>query len=191
MGGNTAYVGFTAGTGGSSSSQKLTAWTYLAGPPLPNYPAGFDSANLTLNGGAALSGTRLRLTNGKDFVAATSAFFPNTVNVQQFNTSFDFQITNPAADGFTFTIQGVGPTAVGTDGASLGYGGMPNSVAVKFDLYNNAGEGPDSTGLYINGAIPSIPAIDLTPTGINLHSGDIYQRAIGLQRRNADRASYR
>ena len=33
---------------------------------------------------------------------------------------------------------------------------------------------PDSTGLYINGAIPTVPAIDLSPTGINLHSGDIF-----------------
>ena len=178
VGGKTAYVGFTGGTGGLSASQKLTAWTYLAGPPLPDYPAGFDSANLTLNGGAALSGTRLRLTNGNDFVAATSAFFPNAVNVQQFNTSFDFQITSPAADGFTFTIQGVGANAVGTNGAALGYGGLPTSVAVKFDLYNNSGEGPDSTGLYLNGAAPTVPAINLSTTGINLHSGDVFNAQV-------------
>ncbi len=171
VGSKTAYVGFTGGTGGLSSSQKLTAWTYLVGPPLPDYPAGFDSANLTLNGRAALNGTRLRLTNG-NFLAAASAFFPNAVNVQQFNTSFDFQITNPAADGFTFTIQGVGPNAVGTNGGNLGYSGIPTSVAVKFDLYNDSGEGPNSTGLYTNGVMPSVPAIDLTPSGINLHSGD-------------------
>jgi hypothetical protein len=172
VGGNTAYVGFTAGTGGSSASQKLTAWTYLAGPPLPNYPSGFDNANLTLNGGAALNGTRLRLTNGNQFTAATSAFFPNAVNVQQFNTSFDFQLTSPAADGFTFTIQGVGPTAVGLNGGNLGYGGIANSVAVKFDLFNDSGEGPNSTGFFTNGTMPSVPAVNLTPTGINLHSGD-------------------
>ena len=47
-------------------------------------------------------------------------------------------------------------------------------MAVKFDLYNNSGEGADSTGLYINGAIPTVPAIDLSSTGINLHSGDIF-----------------
>jgi len=43
-----------------------------------------------------------------------------------------------------------------------------------FDLYNNAGEGPDSTGLFTNGASPTTPAIDLSSTGINLHSGDIF-----------------
>ena len=105
---------------------------------------------------------------------ARSAFFTTPVNVQQFSTGFDFQLTNPNADGFTFTIQGSGPTALGTVGGGLGYGGIPTSVAVKFDLYNNAGEGPDSTGLYTNGAVPTVPAINLSSTGINLHSGDIF-----------------
>ena len=105
---------------------------------------------------------------------ARSAFFTTPVNVQQFTTGFDFQLTNPNADGFTFTIQGVGPTALGNAGEYLGYGGIANSVAVKFDLYNNAGEGPDSTGLYTDGADPTIPAINLSSTGINLHSGDIF-----------------
>ena len=52
------------------------------------------------------------------------------------------------------------------------------SVAVKFDLYNNAGEGPNSTGLYINGAQPTMPAVDLTPSGVNLHSGDTMEANI-------------
>ena len=49
---------------------------------------------------------------------------------------------------------------------------MPQSVAVKFDLYNNAGEGADSTGIYVNGASPTVPAINLTSSGIVLGSGD-------------------
>jgi hypothetical protein len=47
-------------------------------------------------------------------------------------------------------------------------------VAVKFDLYNNAGEGYDSTGLYVNGAVPYVPALDMSSSGVNLHSGDIF-----------------
>ena len=50
--------------------------------------------------------------------------------------------------------------------------GYRNSVAVKFDLYNNNGEGVDSTGLYTNGAWPTTPAVDMTASGVNLHSGD-------------------
>jgi hypothetical protein len=173
IGSNTAYVGFTGGTGGLSSSQKLTSWTYIPGPPLPSYAGGFTPGSMTLNGGAAYSGTQLVLTDG-NLNERRTAFFTSQVNVQQFVTNFQFQLTNANADGFTFAIQGDGPTALGFSGGNLGYGSIPNSVAIKFDLYNNEGEGPDSTGLYINGAIPTVPAIDLSSTGINLHSGDIF-----------------
>jgi hypothetical protein len=174
VGSNTAYVGFTGGTGTNSASQKLISWTYTAGPlSVPNYPVGFDGVGMTLNGGAALSGTRLRLTDG-GMNETRSAFFTAPVNIQQFSTGFDFQLTNPNADGITFAIQGMGPTLLGGGGANLGYGSMGNSVAVKFDLYNDAGEGADSTGLYTDGAPPTIPATDLSSTGINLHSGDIF-----------------
>ena len=173
VGGNTAYVGFTGGTGGQTSSQKLTSWTYVPGPPLPSYPAGFTPGSMTLNGGAAITANALELTDGNPN-ETRSAFFTTPVNIQQFNTNFQFQLLNPNADGFTFTIQGNAPTALGLAGSYLGYGSIPNSVAVKFDLYNNAGEGTDSTGLYINGATPTVPAIDLSSTGINLHSGDIF-----------------
>lgn len=128
---------------------------------------------MTLNGGAAYEGTRLRLTDGKA-KEARSAFYTTPVNVQQFSIGFDFQLTNPNADGFTFAIQNFAPTAVGSDGGSLGYQSIPTSVAVKFDLYSNDGEGPDSTGLYLDGAKPTLPAINLSTTGINLHSGDIF-----------------
>ncbi|MGA8877966.1 MAG: hypothetical protein WB555_20670, partial [Candidatus Korobacteraceae bacterium] len=71
----------------------------------------------------------------------------------------------------------------GPAGAGLGYGasspggspGIPNSIAIKFDLYNGFGEGSDSTGLYTDGASPTIPAIDMTASGVNLHSGDPFR----------------
>jgi hypothetical protein len=102
------------------------------------------------------------------------------VDVAKFQTSFDFQLLNPNAEGLTFTIQGVGATALGSAGGGLGYSTIGNSVAVKFDLNNNAGEGSDSTGLFINGTAPTSPgSIDLTNTGINLHSGDFFNVAMG------------
>jgi hypothetical protein len=71
---------------------------------------------------------------------------------------------------------------LGPSGGGLGYGpgsttgtpGIGKSIAVKFDLYSNAGEGTDSTGLYSNGASPTVPAIDMTSSGVNLHSGDVF-----------------
>ena len=138
-----------------------------------NFPLGFAQAQgpIRFNGSTDLDDFRLQLTNG-GLNEAGSAFFATPVNIQQFTTTFTFQLSNPSADGITFTIQNDGPTALGTDGGGLGYAGMPNSVAIKFDLSNNAGEGPNSTGLYTDGAYPSVPAINLTGTGINLHSGD-------------------
>jgi hypothetical protein len=175
VGGNTAYVGFTGGTGTSTASQKFTYWTYLAGPPIvPNYPVGFDGAGMTLNGGAGWSGTRLRLTDG-GANETRSAFFTTPVNLQQFSTSFDFQLANPNAEGITFTIQGEGPTALGGAGSNLGYGSIGDSIAITFDLYNDASQvSSDVTGMYTNGAAPTGSGTNLSSTGINLHSGDIF-----------------
>jgi hypothetical protein len=179
IGASTGYVGFTGSTGGATASQKLTSWTYLAGiPPVPNYPAGFDPVNgsniLALNGNSALSGTCLQLTSGA-LNQASSAYYAIPVAVTAFTTDFDFTFTpgtTPAlGDGLTFVIQNAGPTALGADGAGLGYATIPNSVAIKFDVFNNAGEGNDSTGVYINGATPTLPAINLNG-GISLGSGD-------------------
>jgi hypothetical protein len=113
------------------------------------------------------------------------------MNVQSFNTTFTFQLTNPNADGFTFTIQNGDVTALGSHGAGLGYGKfstltafIPISLAIKFDLFSNSGEGTNSTGLYIAtrgdefGPSPTVPAITLTG-GINLHSGHIFQVHLG------------
>lgn len=74
-----------------------------------------------------------------------------------FNVWFEFKITPggayATADGIAFVIQnalsqgtdavtqcgstGQGPTALGGGGGCLGYGGIPNSVALEFDTYNN------------------------------------------------------
>jgi fibronectin type 3 domain-containing protein len=137
---------------------------------------------LTYNGSAAINGAKLELTNGTANQVG-SAFSSSAVDVTKFNTQFTFQLTAGAntADGFTFTIQGVGPTAIGSGGGGLGYGTdgttgtarIGSSVAIKFDLYNNAGEGVDSTGLYTNGADPTTAgSVDLTGSGIDLHSGN-------------------
>ncbi len=150
--------------------------------PGPSFGAGFGGAGgLQLNGSTQISGNALRLTDGGGNEAA-SAFFTTPVNVQSFHTSFTFQSTGAAADGMTFCIQGVGPTALGTGGGGLGYGLDPNaatgasigkSAAIKFDLFQNTTEGNNSTGLFTNGAAPAVPSVDLTGTGIDLHSGDI------------------
>jgi Malectin domain/Legume lectin domain/Fibronectin type III domain len=167
--------------------EELEARTlFSAGPlgPTLDFASGFagSSGVLTYNGSATIHGTSAQLTDGGKYEAG-SVFSTNAVDVSRFSNQFTFQLTNANADGFTFTIQGNGPTALGPAGGGLGYGpdtpghppGIPSSLAVKFDLYNNAGEGTDSTGEYTDGASPTVPAIDLSNSGIDLHSGEVFQ----------------
>ena len=126
-----------------------------------------------MNGSAILSGSALQLTVDGVINQAGSAFLKTPMNVQTFTTDFTFQLTNGGADGFMFVLQNNSPTALGAYGANLGYGGIGKSVGIKFDLYDNGGEGGDSTGLYQNGQLPTLPATDLTPVAIDLHSGHL------------------
>ena len=96
------------------------------------------------------------------------------MNVQQSTTGFDFQLNDAEAHALSLYYPGDGATTLGSHGEYLGIGGVTHDVTVKFDLFNNAGEGQDSTGMYTNYEVTTVPAIDLTPTGINLHSGDIF-----------------
>jgi Legume lectin domain/Chitobiase/beta-hexosaminidase C-terminal domain len=179
VGANTAYAGFTGGSGGGTASQKIGTWTFVSMPQqLPaivNLSGGITSpAGLQLNGSAKWNQNAARLTLTSGTGQAGSAFYKTPVSVQAFTNNFSFQLTNPAADGFTFTIQSAGPTALGAAGANLGYGTpMGASIAVKFDLYNDAGEGVNSTGEYSAGAKPTVPSLDMTSSGVNLHSGDL------------------
>jgi hypothetical protein len=137
----------------------------------------FDNVSIT-GATVSLPAPVLRLTDG-DFGEAGTVFTTSRLGVTNFTTAFTFRMhdgTSFMADGMSFIIQGVSPTAVGGAGGGLGYVGIPNSVAVKFDLFDNQGEGFNSTGLFFNGDFPGLPSqageasIDLSGTGIDLHS---------------------
>jgi Chitobiase/beta-hexosaminidase C-terminal domain/Bacterial lectin len=161
-------------TGFSSSPAATASYTInTVGTTYVNYPNdGFTAANLSLQGYGTVTGGMLQLTNGGGG-EETGVWFNTKLPVQNFVTDFTFQQLSALADGMTFTIQNDNIWAVGYAGGGLGYQSIPNSVAVKFDLYSNSGEGSDSTGLYTNGSSPTVPSVDLSSTGINLHSGDL------------------
>ena len=47
------------------------------------------------------------------------------------------------ADGVAFVLQGQSAAELGEGGAQMGYGGIPNSLAVEFDTwYNTEAAGP-------------------------------------------------
>ena len=161
--------------GYTQSSALANTYTVQSGGTTVSFAQGFASAGNTvvLNGYAAVVGSRLRLTNGGSGQYA-SAWYSKKLSVLSFTTNFTFQDTSASADGMTFAIQNApaNVNALGGNSGSLGYGGITNSIAVKFDLFNNSGEGSDSTGLYTNGAAPTVPAVDMSASPINLHSGD-------------------
>jgi Chitobiase/beta-hexosaminidase C-terminal domain/Legume lectin domain/Bacterial lectin len=159
----------------STSAVGSAAYTISSSsPPVVNYPTGFTTSTGFNLVGATIASGALQLTDGGSG-EQRAVWFATPVNVQKFTTDFNFQETSATADGFTFAIQNSAANvwAIGGNGGSLGYGGIGSSVAVKFDLYNNAGEGSDSTGFYVNGAVPTVPSLDMTASGVNLHSGDI------------------
>jgi hypothetical protein len=103
-----------------------------------------------------------QLTNGGTGEVRTS-WTTTKLPLSAFTTDLTFQLKNAVADGFTFTIQNdhKGIWAFGDSGGGLGSQDIQNSVvSVKFDIYNDAGEGTDSTGVYTGGAAPTTPSVD-------------------------------
>jgi hypothetical protein len=130
----------------SVSANRAKRDIATAAPLAPiDFSGGFagSTSKLTYNGGAAINGTKAELTNGGTYEAG-SFFSISPVDISKFTTQFTFQTTAGAntGAGLTFCIQGVGSTALGPNQGALGYGaqttggtgGIPNSIAVKFDL---------------------------------------------------------
>jgi hypothetical protein len=152
-------------------------------------PATSPTANLQMNGATLASfngNTVLRLTPGARLPHQESgtSFF----NVQQpvnmgFTVWFQFQIHGAnvcctPGDGLAFVIQnsthtdptygaiGAGPTAHGAT-VGMGYAGIPNSLAIEFDTFNNP-QGWDPNGNHV--AVQSCGTANNTP----VHNPGVY-----------------
>jgi hypothetical protein len=146
-----------------------------------------DLTTLVLNGAAAPNGAALRLTN--DTGETSSAWLAAEHPVDSgFSTSFDFQISPVAgdtqlADGFAFVIQFApgGTATLGTTGMGgyLGYTGVPNSIAIEFDTFQNSAFGDPvgdhiailSNGTFANSADHTTLANLAGPTGVVFSDG--------------------
>ena len=98
-----------------------------------DFSNGFAGAGslLTYNGSSAILGSRLELTDGKINEAA-SVFSTSQQDITKFDSQFTFQLTKGnAADGFTFTSEGISPTALGQSGGDLGYGSGATGIPEK------------------------------------------------------------
>lgn len=156
-------------------------------PLVADYSHGFRSTDgLTLNGGAIVYDGNLFVAlaaNPKGHRSNASVFTDDAYPTKRFIADFHVLMTEASADGMTFCIQGGEADALSTfnGGSGLGFATLPKSVGVKLDLYNNNGEGINSTGLYRNGMEPTTPATDLTNTGINLHNQHILDITLDYQ----------
>jgi len=153
------------------------------------YPDFSSVAGLQLNGAAAqaVDGSArnvLRLTPSASGQAG-SAFSTNTITLApnvSFSTFFQFNLNRSGgigdadgagADGIVFVVQTVANN-VGTAGGGIGYLGIPSSVGVEFDTFDNAGFANDPNGnhvgINIGGAFNGPTAI----YGPKLNNGNDY-----------------
>lgn len=131
---------------------------------------------------------------------------PVTVN-SGFETIFRFRISEgnqgtcdddgslPGADGLAFVIQNNGPTISGDTDWGIGYDGIPNSIAIEFDMFKNDKIVNDINGNHIavqsRGKLPnssihlsentlglSSNILKLEPNGKDYYSKIIYNRIV-------------
>jgi hypothetical protein len=138
--------------------------------------AGFVTTDdVTVNGNAQFTNGLVRLTTNLNEVG--TVFTKRKVGIDSFTTSFTFRIHDGSpipADGFTFILQNNTPAALGGNGGGLGYSGLGNSVAVKFDMYTQ-GSQHSTTGLFINGDLNPAQQIDLADSVIDLRNANVKQ----------------
>ena len=145
-----------------------------------------DTTGLQINGNAAAVGDVLRLTPAIDWQSG-SIFSTNTVSLASnasFSTFFQFRFSSPdrgfcdtgnvcGADGMVFTLQTVANN-VGASGGGIGFFGIPKSVGIEFDTWQNPFDQGSSNhvGLDVNGSVNSLVQAEVTEADMNL--GDIW-----------------
>ena len=163
------FSGLLLAAGGASASLVI------------NYPDFSSIAGLQLNGNAAQAGSVLRVTPAT-FGQAGSVFSSSTVSLASsasFSTYFQFRFTDAGgscdslttcgADGLVFAVQTVSNTAGGA-GGGIGYAGLPHSVGLEFDTWNNGGiDGGSSNhvGIDTNGDVNSVVRAEVTEADMN------------------------
>lgn len=157
---------------------------------------------LILNGDAVQMDRVMRLTPSLR-IQAGSAWLAEKQDVKNgFSTMFQFQVTDRGssfpkavttdvgADGFAFVIQNSGADAMGSAGGGIGYSGLPNSLAVEFDTWDNNESGqalirdPDDNhvsvqtrGTETNYEFKAF-SLGLTPNLPELSDGDVHTARI-------------
>jgi hypothetical protein len=110
--------------------------------------------------------TVLRLTPNQAYWAGSAWYKTQQPVAGAFSTTFTFELTETTpegagnADGIAFVIQNSALTALGPNGCGIGFGdsssgctpstgGIPNSLAIEFNTYQNSGIDPSSSDVTI------------------------------------------
>ncbi len=170
------FISYYANGGGTGTASYQLSWN-TAGQMNGTFSAIPQSALKPLNPSWIFNGSAVPYENGVELVdggtnEAGSAWLSKPQIVTSFHCSFDFQFVNPNANGFTLCLQGNTTSALGSSGTGLGYQGINNSAALKFDLYSNR----NTTGFYVDGQSPASSGSALSP--VALTSGDLMHCAI-------------
>lgn len=138
-----------------------------------------NCTSLQINGNAVCTGGVLRVTPAA-FSQSGSAFSTTLIPLgasASFSTFFTFRISASGfggADGIVFVVQPVAST-VGGAGGGIGYSGIPTSLGVEFDTWDNgigAGDPNDShVGIDLNGSVSSVQTALISPP---LDNGNIW-----------------
>ena len=179
---NVNGIGISGPGTGNYALLNTTATTTATISDTINLPTlSLNGKNFSSNAAAppVWTGSALQLTSGNDQTA--SAWLGTVIPVSSaFTTTFQFQITprstsaTSIGDGFAFVIQGApaGAATLGTTGLGMymGYAGIPNSIAIEFDTYQNTGyEDPSSPHIGIQSLGTAANSPDHTPaTGARL-----------------------
>jgi len=96
-----------------------------------------------------------------------------------FSSFFEMSLfaANGYADGFTFIVS-KDINVLGQSGGAIGYGGIPNSIAVMFDNFDNGGQPPLCLSLGVNGTQGPCTKYN-GPTSGNFKIWIDYERATG------------
>ncbi len=150
--GESAYVGFTGGTGNDNSTQQLSNFVLASSPSYvpTSTEVTSDLTTVLIDSFAGFSpvGTStytpvadidsVELTNGAGDIATASWFYRKVDVTQDFVVDYTYTPSGDiAADGITLAWQNEGTSALGQTGGYLGYVGIPgNKAAYQMNLYD-------------------------------------------------------
>ena len=163
-----SLVALSALTAGQAAAQTIV------------YPDFSSTAGLQLNGSAFQNGDKLTLTPATTGQSG-SAFSQTTVTLNasaSFSTFFSFEILGRGglgngADGLTFSVQ-TNSSTVGGGGGGIGYEGIPNSITVEFDTFDNGEVGGSNHVAFARDGLVYAPLVSTPEFAPDFDDGDVW-----------------